>query len=313
MRSIILVLLLPQALGQSPYETLQQQGAVRAAPVSKRIEIPSCDSLETHILRSSMAAWGKWMALQVIKKQDAAKEETVNIMNTAIQRRIEDQPQDSSNILCQHQLDWIEDKGWVVHQTESAGTLDHNIGLSDGHWLVATPAEAAGGDSIWIVTNITSWKEELAKEQKQQHQEWYFQKYSLSIKEDMDMDDFCSGMFMTMAMNGFQWSLFKKGDCLNYFVAPWKLKDRGTFRGAMMYSFFLALLTEGLSSFQASIRQYLPAQGPFRKITMGLLYAMQQWMGYIIMLITMMFSFELFARYVACVSALNCSKSCFSN
>jgi hypothetical protein len=305
--ALVLVLLLPQALGRSPYETLQQQGVVRAAPVSKRIELPSCDSLETHMLRSSMAAWGKWMALQVIKKQDAAKEETVKTMDmvvdmvSASQRRTEDQPQDSSNIVvCQHQLDWINDKGWVVHQTESVGTLEHNIGLSDGDWLVATPAEVTGGDdSIWIVTNITSWKEELVKEQNPQHQEWYFQTYSLSIKEDMEMNDFCNGMFMTMAMGGFQWSLFKKGDCLNYFVAPWQLKDRGTFKGAMMYSFLLALLTEGLSSFQAWVRQYLPAHGLFRKTTMGLLYAMQQWMGYIIMLITMMYSFELFSCVIA--------------
>jgi hypothetical protein len=70
----------------------------------------------------------------------------------------------------------------------------------------------------------------------------------------------------------------------------------------------LAMLTEGITSFQGWIRKFLT--GKTRKITMTLLYAVQQWLGYIIMLITMMYSIELFA---AVLLGLMTGRALFSN
>merc|ERR1719223_120304 len=98
-------------------------------------------------------------------------------------------------------------------------------------------------------------------------------------------------------MSGFQWSLGRddaKPDCLNYFVRPWKLDDRGRFIGAMVYSFLLGMMTEAVTNFQIWIRPSL-GTGRLRKFTMPLLYAIQQWLGYIVMMVTMMYSIELFA------------------
>ena len=46
--------------------------------------------------------------------------------------------------------------------------------------------------------------------------------------------------------------------------------------------------------FQIWIRPHL-GKGRPRKILMSILYAMQQWLGYLVMMITMMYSIELFA------------------
>jgi hypothetical protein len=108
-------------------------------------------------------------------------------------------------------------------------------------------------------------------------------------------NDFCNGMSMIMAMGGFQWSLVSKGDCLTYFVASWKWKDSGKVQGVMVYSFLFALLIEGNTAFQGWISQFLT--GKVRKYVMAFLYAIQQWLGYIVMLIAMMYSIEL----IACV------------
>eukprot|EP00934_Nitzschia_sp_Nitz4_P002777 Nitzschia sp. Nitz4//scaffold302_size22357//16499//17167//NITZ4_008562-RA/size22357-processed-gene-0.9-mRNA-1//1//CDS//3329547041//2767//frame0 len=112
-----------------------------------------------------------------------------------------------------------------------------------------------------------------------------------------DNDDpekpFCSGMYMIMAMSGFQWSVWKSGDCLLYFAPSWKLDGSGKFLGAMVYSFLLAVLTEGIHTFLSWIRP------PPKKHTFGvhlilsLVYAIDRAMGYIIMLIAMMFSWEM--------------------
>ena len=125
-----------------------------------------------------------------------------------------------------------------------------------------------------------------------------------SNNNNNDSDKFCVGMMsMTMAMSGFQWSLNKKGDCLTYFVGPWQLNLVVKFHGAMVYSFFLALLTEGVTVFSLWVRKQLPHDTKRRKILMSLLYGIQQWFGHVVMLISMMFSIELFACVLAGVMA----------
>ena len=59
-------------------------------------------------------------------------------------------------------------------------------------------------------------------------------------------------------------------------------------------SFLMGLLVEGITSFQIWIRPHL-GKGRPRKIVMSILYSMQQWLGYLVMMITMMYSIELFA------------------
>jgi hypothetical protein len=146
-------------------------------------------------------------------------------------------------------------------------------------------------------------------------------------RNKMDMgNDFCSGMSMTMAMRGFQSSLFwhgssstssssgdrhhhygeeqedyttrnnnnNKADCLTFFVQHWKLDTAGQFVGAMVYSFLLAIMTEALTSVQGRIKKYLP-NGTIRTVIMSILYAVQQLSGYLVMFIAMTYSMELFA------------------
>lgn len=108
---------------------------------------------------------------------------------------------------------------------------------------------------------------------------------------------FCKGMFMVMSMSGFQWSLAGRepGDCLSYFAPAWKLDERGKFQGAMVYTFLLAILAEGSYALQVWIRPYLSKSNNQRlqQLTNSILYGMQRFMVYIIMLIAMMFSWEL--------------------
>jgi hypothetical protein len=166
-------------------------------------------------------------------------------------------------------------------------------------------------DGAWIVTERANFQHPLLisffYKSDGANSDYLVQAYSLDYQMDMG-NDFCNGMSMIMAMGGFQWSLLSKGDCLTYFVAPWKLNDSGTFYGAMVYSFLLAMLTEGITSFQGWVRKFLT--GKTRKFTMALLYAVQQWLGYIIMLITMMYSIELFASVLL---GLMTGRTLFSN
>jgi Ctr copper transporter family len=113
---------------------------------------------------------------------------------------------------------------------------------------------------------------------------------------------FCHGMFMTMSMSGFQWSLLLDGggDCLTYFAPAWKLDDRGKFQGAMVYTFLMAILTEGLYTFPILLEQQQPRFLPkhLRHLVDTIVYGIQRFMGYIIMLIAMMYSWELFMSVV---------------
>lgn len=104
---------------------------------------------------------------------------------------------------------------------------------------------------------------------------------------------FCKNMFMVMSMSGFQWSLVGRepGDCLSYFAPSWKLDGRGKFEGACVYTFLLAIMTEGSHALQVTIQPYVPKR--LQHLTNTILYGIQRFMTYIIMLIAMMYSWEL--------------------
>ena len=62
--------------------------------------------------------------------------------------------------------------------------------------------------------------------------------------KNMPPEDFCKGMYMTMFMDGFHWSLLFRPSpqCLNYFVQSWRLENASKFRGAMLFTFLLTLV-----------------------------------------------------------------------
>jgi Ctr copper transporter family len=112
-------------------------------------------------------------------------------------------------------------------------------------------------------------------------------------------DEFCEGMYMSMFMDGFHWTLFLKKpspQCLNYFVASWKLEDAGKFKGAMLFTFLLAVLVEGISYFRGSAVRHLKA---YKHAFLTLIYAVQALFGYLLMIITMSFSAELILSVIA--------------
>ena len=136
-----------------------------------------------------------------------------------------------------------------------------------------------------------------------------------------DDEAFCRGMYMVMFTDGFRWSLASKTDtnatsappCLAYYVASWKLSMSGKFRGAMVFSFLLALLTEGLSVSRFALIQYLHVftggnnnnnnnnnrRSRKHKLVLTIVYALQQWLGTMIMLVGMMYSIEMLLSVVA--------------
>ncbi|CAB9499527.1 expressed unknown protein [Seminavis robusta] len=136
--------------------------------------------------------------------------------------------------------------------------------------------------------------------------------------DDSQNSTFCHGMYMTVFMDGFRWSLGMSSrggsdhhghdnstkslpPCLAYYVRSWQLNMPGKFRGACVYSFLLALLTEALSASRIALIDYLRHPGMLqqRKIILTLVYALQSWMGTLIMLVAMMYSIELFFSVVA--------------
>jgi hypothetical protein len=204
---------------------------------------------------------------------------------------------DSLSLICQNGSSrWIsKNEDWILEHVEM-------VSNSAEEALVMTPFATTttfvlvkpiqDDDFVWVLTDLEKAREHLQEYNDSGATKWYAQAYTLSYNNNKGMDnDFCNGMSMIMAMGGFQWSLSKKGDCLTYFVAPWKLSDAGKFQGAMVYSFLLAVLTEGLFSFGGWIKQFL--SGKLRIVVMATIYGVQQWLGYIIMLIAMMYSFEL--------------------
>ena len=143
--------------------------------------------------------------------------------------------------------------------------------------------------------------------------------------------DLCHDMYMTMYMDGFHWSLFeffhprhtqRSPICLNYFVSTWKIQYPNEFRGCMIYTFLLAILLEALSSIRTICLQYLLQPLPknnntnsrplqqqrryyylcfivvLRHVVAIMLYALQIIIGYLLMLIAMVYSIELFLSIV---------------
>jgi hypothetical protein len=187
----------------------------------------------------------------------------------------------------------VDNQEWTLDQFEFlSDQLPDFSDLRSYSYVLIKPLEEKDSDSVWVFTNSTerTHVDESTMTKQGQH---FIQAYKLSYVMDMG-NDFCDGMSMTMAMGGFQWSLMskKKGDCLTYFAGPWKLNDRGKFHGAMVFSFLLALMTEGITAFQGWIKKFL--SGKLRKVVMTSLYGVQQLLGYSTMLITMMYSLELF-------------------
>jgi hypothetical protein len=202
--------------------------------------------------------------------------------------------------------EWLGDQSGSDFISQTGPLVTENVeGLSfpSASFILAkayhSQDETQQDDRIWIVENSLNWQHQLTtNSESDKTTEWYIQTVKLStVSSDDGDDDFCNGMPMIMAMRGFQWSFGEqkdKPDCLNYLVPPWKLDNSGRFLGAMVYSFLLGIVTEGITNFQIWIRPHL-GTGRLRKLIMPLLYAIQQWLGYIMMMVTMMYSIELFA------------------
>ena len=108
------------------------------------------------------------------------------------------------------------------------------------------------------------------------------------------------GMQMVMYMRGFHWSTAKRQDllpCLHFYVGSWGLVDRASFQGAMVFTFLLALLTQGLSAVRAGVVKHVTSKQR-KKAFLLLIYVLQSLMGYLIMLIAMMYSWELLLSVV---------------
>jgi len=132
---------------------------------------------------------------------------------------------------------------------------------------------------------------------------------------------FCQGTPMAMFMDGLHWSLHHRSNsskddddddnininnnrkaspqdaslprCLNYLVSSWILKNKTQFRIAMLFSFLLAIVMEGLSAVRIWVVGYVGQSSPWRGILLTLIYAFQAVMGYTIMFVAMMYSVEL--------------------
>lgn len=114
----------------------------------------------------------------------------------------------------------------------------------------------------------------------------------------MDMPSMRTTMY-----NGFQRALSSsnKLPCLSYYVKSWVLNDKGKFEGAMVYSFLLGMLTQALAVTRAIV--FCHVQQPRRKkYLMVLIYVLQSYLGYMIMLVAMMYSVELLLSAVAGLS-----------
>ena len=143
----------------------------------------------------------------------------------------------------------------------------------------------------------------------------------LSMSDDSSMSgdgDFCQGMPMSMFMDGFHRSLHRHGsssnnnsthqqqlpDCLIYFVTGWVLDDRDKFKGAVVYSFLLAILMECLSAVRGAAAHYVRRPLP-RFVCLTTIYGLQALLGYLLMFLAMTFSVEILAAAVVGLSVGN--------
>lgn len=136
--------------------------------------------------------------------------------------------------------------------------------------------------------------------------------HSMHSHSENDNDSsatFCAGMPMVMFMDGFHWSLTRgvstaddasedhplqsQQQCLNYLFNSWLLGNPKQFRGAMVFSFLLAISMEAISAFRGWILRTQAPNSSVRKILLVLIYAWQSLLGYVIMIVAMMYSLEL--------------------
>ena len=117
-----------------------------------------------------------------------------------------------------------------------------------------------------------------------------------AVVSDMPSDEFCmGGMNMDMFMRGFQRTFSSSPKpCLVYYFQSWVLSDEGKFKGAMVYSFLLGLLTQGLTVMRAIVVVHVPRK---KYILVGI-YVLQMFMGYILMFVAMTYSVELLLSVV---------------
>lgn len=131
---------------------------------------------------------------------------------------------------------------------------------------------------------------------------------TLFNEKEMTNETFCmdmSSMRMVMFLKGFRRSFSRSSKemlpCLSYYVSSWVLDDRGKFKGAMIYSFLMGLVTQGLAVIRAVVFMHI-RKYRVRKYLMVAIYVLQVYMGYMIMIIAMMYSVELLLSAVAGLS-----------
>ena len=95
-----------------------------------------------------------------------------------------------------------------------------------------------------------------------------------------------------MYMDGFHWSLRNQHSCLNLFMNHWTLDTRQKFVLAMVFVMALAVAVEGLAKLRNRLRRK-EAQFPHNHFIITVIHGLQAFVGYILMLVTMTFSFEL--------------------
>lgn len=107
---------------------------------------------------------------------------------------------------------------------------------------------------------------------------------------------FCTGMMpMSMFMDGFR-TARPENSCLMYFVKDWVLDTEEAFQGAMVFSFLLALSLEALSAVRGIVKQHVVHH---THLIVTLIYAVQGFLGYIVMFLAMTYSIELLLSTIA--------------
>lgn len=129
---------------------------------------------------------------------------------------------------------------------------------------------------------------------------------------------FCCGTPMLMYMDGFHFSLLGRSatetetvqgrcqlqPCLTYFVRSWQLTESGKFKGAVVFSFLLAIVMEALTASRVVISRTFSKgnrqdSGLTQHCLLTGIYCFQALLGYAIMFLTMSFSIELLFAVVA--------------
>lgn len=140
--------------------------------------------------------------------------------------------------------------------------------------------------------------------EKRDYVEFVIDSNKSSDTNDMPTEQFCmdmKSMRMVMYLGGFRFTMSSAKEmlpCLSYYVRSWVLNDKGKFKGAMVYSFLLGLVTQGLAVTRAVVFTHVQKY-KVRKYLMVAIYVLQVYMGYMIMLVAMMYSAELLLSAVA--------------